>query len=130
MKNVKDRFIQVAIEEAKKSDHSRYKVGAVIFDKKHLISKGHNYTQRSAKHLHPKFQKWPGSVHAEVDTILKAKTELRGLSIFVVRIGSDDKFRNSRPCKYCRIYLRHVGLKHIYYSIDHYPYIEELKISD
>lgn len=124
--NIPDRFIKIAIEEAYNSTHPVYKVGAVIFDKRKLISKGHNYPQRSARKLHPKFQKWPNSIHAEVDCILKAKTGLKSMSILVLRVNNNKQFRNSKPCDFCYAYLNHVGIKDIYYTVDHYPYIKKL----
>lgn len=56
-------LVDVAISEAIKSEY-KIKVGAVIFNKKRILSIGYNQI-RSAKKLHPMFQEWPGSVHAE-----------------------------------------------------------------
>lgn len=114
--------IKAAVEEAKKSDY-RQKVGAVIVKKKTIISKGHNYAQRAAKKLHPKFQEWPNSIHAEVDCILKARTDVAGASIYVIRINNLGQFRLSKPCKHCSAYLKHIGIKKVFYSINEYPYI-------
>ena len=74
-----ERIIQEGMkeyEESKKSNH-RQKVGCVIFDKKRIISKGHNYSQKSVKKFHPKFQKFQYSIHAEVDAIIKAKRDFQ-----------------------------------------------------
>lgn len=123
--NISSTLINIAIEEAKKSDHKQ-KVGAVIFDKKRIISKGHNTKQKSIKKFHPKFQRFPFSVHAEVDSIINAKKDLKGLSILVIRINKNNQFRLSKPCNDCMKYLNYVGIKKIYYSISNYPFILEL----
>ncbi|NIA10719.1 MAG: hypothetical protein GWP10_13575 [Nitrospiraceae bacterium] len=112
----------MAVKEAQKSNYTQ-RVGAVIIKKKTVLSKGHNYAHKSAKKLHPRFQQWKDSVHAEVDCILKARCNLEGASIYVIRLNKNNKFRNSRPCKYCLRYLKYVGIKKVFYSIDKYPYI-------
>ena len=123
--NISNTLINIALEEAKKSDHKQ-KVGAVIFDKKRIISKGHNTCQKSVKKLHPKFQRFKYSVHAEVDSIIKAKKDLKGTSILVVRLNKNNQFRLSKPCFNCMNYIQYVGIKKVFYSISKYPYILEL----
>lgn len=114
--------IKVAVKEAQKSDYFQ-KVGAVIIKKKTILSKGHNYAHKSAKKLHPKFKRWENSIHAEADAILKARTDLKGATIYVIRLGSSGKFRFAKPCNHCKTYLKHVGIKKVFYSTDKYPYI-------
>ena len=123
--NISNNLIHLAIEEAEKSDHKQ-KVGAVIFNKKIIVSKGHNTKQKSIKKFHPKFQRFPFSVHAEVDAIINAKRDLKGFSILVIRINKNNQFRLSKPCNDCMKYLNYVGIKKIYYSVSNYPYIIEI----
>ena len=85
-----DRIIKLCVEEATKSLYIQ-RVGAVIFKKNKIISSGHNYSQRSVKKLHPRFQKWPGAIHAEVDSIIKAKTDLKGYDMLVIRINKKNQ---------------------------------------
>jgi deoxycytidylate deaminase len=120
--NISNTFINIATDEAQKSDHKQ-KVGCVIFDKKRILSKGHNTSQKSVKKLHPKFQRYPFSVHAEVDAIIKAKKDLKGSSILVIRLNKNNQFRLSKPCAKCLAYIEYIGIKNIYYSIDRFPYI-------
>ncbi len=122
------RFLKYAVEEAQKSEH-RQKVGAVIFDKSKIISRGYNHPQRSVKHLRRKFQKWPGTVHAEVDAIIKARTELKGMSILVIRVNNKKQLRIAKPCQYCLMYLEYVGIRKVFYSTNEYPYIEMLSLN-
>lgn len=121
-KNTFPTAVRVAVKEANKSTYEQ-KVGAVILKRKSIISKGHNYSHRSAKKLHPRFQEWPGSIHAEVDCIIKARQKLIGTIMYVVRINNKGRLMNSRPCNYCFAYLEHVGIKKVYYSVSKYPYI-------
>jgi len=119
------RIIDTAILEARKSTYE-HRIGCVIFKKSKIISFGHNYAQKKRKRLNPKYQKWEGSVHAEVDAIINAKTNLKGCNLFVVRINRKDEFRLSKPCLECQKYMNHVGIKNVFYSINTYPYIKEL----
>jgi len=120
--NISNHLIKLAINETIKSDHKQM-IGAVIFDKKRILSKGYNTCQRSVKNLHPKFQGFPYSVHAEVDAIIKARTDLKGSSILVIRLNKKNQFQLSKPCKKCLEYLNYVGIKNIFYSIPNFPYI-------
>ncbi len=119
---LRDIIIGRAVEAAHGSEYFQ-KLGAVIFNKKTIISCGHNYKERSAKRLHRKYQNYDYSIHAEVDAILHAKRDLRGTSLLVVRVNNNGEFRLAKPCKYCMMYISHVGIKNIYYSISDFPYI-------
>jgi deoxycytidylate deaminase len=110
------RFLKdEAIKAARKSPH-RIKVGAVIFKRNRIISIGTNHPLKAARHLHPRYQRWKGSIHAEVDAILKAKTDLKRCNILVVRINRFGEIRNSKPCDQCFSYIRAVGIKKVYFT--------------
>lgn len=117
-------FVDLAVKEALKSTYKQ-KLGVVIFSKKKLLSLGHNYPQKSVKHLLPRFKKYD-SIHAEVDAIIKAKTDLKGASLLIVRINRLNQFRLSRPCITCMKYIEYVGIKRVIYSIPEYPYLKEM----
>lgn len=116
-------IIKTAVEEAKKSKFKQ-RVGCVVFKGKRILSQGRNYSLKSVKKLHPCFQRYPGSVHAECDAIIKSKKDLRGTSILVIRINNKDQFRLAKPCEKCSKYIKFVGIKKVYYSTDKYPYVE------
>lgn len=116
--------IKRAVEEAEKSNHT-HRVGAVIFKNKSVISAGRNFSSRSAKHLHPRFMKWKYSIHAEADAIMKARQDLKGCSMFVVRLNKNGKMLMAKPCKICRNYLNYIGISRVYYTTNDSK-IEEL----
>jgi len=120
------QVINKAIFEALLSTH-QYKIGAVIYKRNKIISSGHNYPSKSLRNLNPKFRKWKTSVHAEVDAIFNAKTALKHTNMFVLRINKSKDFRLAKPCKYCELYLNHIGIRKVYYSINEYPFIDILK---
>lgn len=111
-----NRIIERAKDSASRSTYT-HRMGAVIFDKRGtIISCGCNFAQRSAKHLHPKFYRWPGSIHAEMDAVIKARTDLKGMNILVVRINKAGNMRLAKPCQHCQMYLRFVKIKNCYFS--------------
>jgi deoxycytidylate deaminase len=117
-----------AIEISKESPH-RIKMGAAIFKGKRLISLGYNHPLKSAKHLHPRYQRWKGSIHAEVDAILKAKTDLTRCSIIVVRVNRFGIFRTAKPCERCLSYIEAVGIKKVYYTSNYCEFfLEEISL--
>jgi deoxycytidylate deaminase len=124
---VKDSVLKLAMECAAKSDYYQ-KVGAVIFNKKSILSSGRNNPHRSIKSLHPRFMKWSDSIHAEVDAIIKARRDLKGLSLLVVRINNNGELRLAKPCKHCLKYIQYVGIKTVYYSTSEFPFIQKLDL--
>lgn len=116
----------MAIEEAKKSTYPQHRVGCIIFNKKQIISCGHNYGLKNRYNLHPRFQKYKGSIHAEVDAIMNAKKNIKGFDLLVVRINKKNEFRLSLPCTECQKYITHVGIRKVFYSINIFPHIIEL----
>jgi len=123
MMNIRSSLIDHAIKVARNGDHKQ-RVGCIIFDKKKILSHGHNTCQKSIRRLHPQFQRWEGSVHAEVDAIIKARCDLKGTSILVIRINRKEELRLAKPCQHCKKYIEYVGIKKVYYSTSSYPYID------
>lgn len=109
------KLVEIAKFEAEKSTH-QHRMGCVIFHKNRIISTGYNYPQRSVKHLRRKFFRWYGSVHAEIDAIIKARTDLTRASMLVVRINRKGDLKLAKPCSHCSAYIDHVGIRKVYYS--------------
>ena len=105
----------MAISEAEKSQHKQ-RVGAVIFKGKRVISKGYNHSERCVRSITKEFCRWPWSIHAEVDSILKARCDLRGTSMLVVRINQKGELRLAMPCQHCLNYISYVSIRHLYFS--------------
>ena len=109
-------FVKIAIEEAAKSTHPQSRVGAVIYDKKKVLSRGHNYAHKSVRSVTRAFLKYPHSIHAEVAAILSARRDLKGADILVVRLDAHGNLRMAMPCHPCQNYLQFVGIRHVTYS--------------
>lgn len=109
-------ILKKAIQVAKQSDHPTHRMGAVVFNKKTIISSARNYSNRSVKHLLPKFQSWKTSIHAEIAAVLIARRDVRGCSMLVVRINKKGDLLLAKPCEKCQDYMDFVGIKTVYYS--------------
>lgn len=110
-------IINRCIEEALRSDY-KFKMGAVIFDKKRILSCGYNQI-RSCSFIRRDKRKWENSLHAEQAAILRASSYkiLDGASILIMKISkSEHCLSNARPCDYCLASLEYVGIKKIYYT--------------
>jgi deoxycytidylate deaminase len=112
---IKKYIINTAIKEAGLSTYKHH-MSAIIFNKHCVVSVGRNYPCKSVKHLHPKFTRWRGSVHAEIDCIMRAKRDISGHSILVIRLMKNGELGMAKPCKHCLSYLDHVKIKNTYYS--------------
>lgn len=110
-------LIKRAKRQALKSTH-RYKMGAIVFRKKKVISKGYNVP---TKFTHPselplKYRKWPTSLHAEINALLSARQDVKGASILIVRVNVKHELMDAFPCPYCFLYIKHMGIRKIIYS--------------
>jgi deoxycytidylate deaminase len=110
------RFLTRAIKEAEESTYTKHKVGAVIFKGKRIISVGRNWAHKWVSSVPAHFKKWPTSIHAEVDALIKAGPHSEGNSILVVRIGNSGNLLLAHPCVYCEAYMHHCGIRKVYYS--------------
>ncbi len=106
---------KLAIEEAEKSDHPIYRMGAVIFKGNRIISSGRN--QFRSSNIPSKYRKWEHTLHAEQDAVKGVDWgKLNGTSILVVRINTSGRFSLAFPCPYCLETLRYVRVKWVYYT--------------
>jgi deoxycytidylate deaminase len=123
---VPKRIIDLAVKEAMQSSHT-FRLGCIIFKGKKIISKGRNYKLKFTK-AKSTYLKWPASIHAELDAIMRARITLKGTNLIVVRINKNGKFLLSRPCPYCLQLIQHYGIKRIIYSNSSYPYLIEERV--
>lgn len=104
-----------AVQVAEKSDFDQFKVGAVIFRGSKILSAESNAI-RSCSKLNKKFQKWENSLHAEQHSIIKARRDLKGASMLVVRVNKNGGIGMARPCDMCWGFMEAVGIKEVYYT--------------
>ena len=106
-----------ALESAKKSNFYIYKVGAVIFKGKKIISCGYNDI-RSFSKINNKYKKHFTSCHAEQFALMNIpnKKNIKNASIFIIRLNISGKTSLAKPCEYCLKTIKSFNIKKIYYS--------------
>ncbi|MDY0198386.1 MAG: deaminase [Tenuifilaceae bacterium] len=111
------------------SYHSTYKqrIGAVIYKGSRVISFGFNKINKS----HPKYASKYSTIHAEINALLKAQTDLVGCSLYTYR--EHNKYQTpllSKPCSNCFSAILEAGISKIYYTTGEYPYYEYIKLKE
>lgn len=118
MTAVNGRIRSMAESLAHMSKH-HMRVGAVIVKGRRIIAGGYNKnkTHTIIKNKIDKFS-LVDKLHAEMAVILKARTNLDGAKIYVLRICPDNKDGTgmSRPCNLCMRLIRGAGIKEIIYT--------------
>lgn len=129
---IPSRIIDLAVQEAKKSNHYLFKIGCVIFNKNKIISKGFNRKEIIKGFFDSRVETWNDdivSIHAEIASLIKADgKDLDGSTALVIRITKKNKFALAKPCKNCWAHLKSAGVKTVIYSINKYPYLKMEKI--
>lgn len=115
---VNDRIRYTVETLASLSEH-HFKVGAVIVKGRRVIAVGHNKTKTHTI-IKNKLDKYSlvDKLHAEMDAVLKARTDLCGAKLYVLRICPDNRNGTgmSRPCSLCMRLIRGAGIKEIIYT--------------
>ena len=92
-----------------------FKVGAILFDKRHRILNAKHNSYKT----HPFLTRWTKYpfLHAESSCILGYGLDnTDGLSLLVVRIRRDLRLSMARPCVTCSQLASLANIKNIYYS--------------
>ena len=103
-------YFKLARNVSKNSSY-KIKVGAVIVMHGKPISVGFN-CQKS----HPLRQKGHACVHAEINALINAGSDVEGGIIYVYRERSDESPGLARPCNYCYQKLMDAGIKKLIYT--------------
>lgn len=113
---MKSSAICLAVDEAKKSLHSSFKHGAVLYNGKNIISQGHNKDVNK----HYIFR----SLHAEMAAVRNAKqlklkkNDKNHLIMFVVRINKSGNLCHSKPCSHCQQIMKSYGIQKVCFSVN------------
>lgn len=99
----------------------KYKIGAIIFNRKKVITIATNVPDKS----HPvqfRYAEKAGEekriyLHAEINSIIKTNPKLLiGSSILVVRVGANGELRNSKPCPTCLLAIKESKIFNIFWT--------------
>ena len=108
---------QAAVQTSKLSTHTQYNVGAAVIGGGRLLSLGHN-KGKTSPYIGNKFRH-RGIVidknHAEIEAVIKARTDLRGAKMFVAR-SNKVGLAMARPCMCCMEVIEMAGIREIIYT--------------
>jgi deoxycytidylate deaminase len=111
------RFVKAGLELAQAAHRDRdcyYQLCALVVKRNRVISVGYNNPK-----THPLANTKMKQLHAEMDAIIGCtKAELDGAEIVVVRARRDGKVGMAKPCRVCDDFIRRVGLRRVYYTVD------------
>ena len=112
--NSDSRYLNMAAEEAKKSD-ILYRHGCVAVSSGKVIARGHNKYRSYSK---DGLIRENTTCHAEIDVLRKCikKNIKNKLTMYVVRLSDSDNFSNSVPCAQCAEIMKSFDVKNICYS--------------
>lgn len=110
---MKLRYFNLAKKLSKKSTH-QFQLACVIVKKNIIISLGVNSIKTHPKSLTPYRM-----THAEVDAVASANIEdLNGATAYLYRENKAGDNAISKPCPYCEMLLKRVGIKTVYYTVE------------
>ena len=92
------RWLRLALQQAERSTHSKWKVGAVVVRGGSVLGKGSNKYRNDPAFVHHH----DVSYHAEAVAIKKAGGNVAGATIYVARITSGGNLGLAKPCLRCQ----------------------------
>lgn len=131
---VSERIKRMAMDLAHNSDH-HFRVGSVIVKGRRVLAGGNNKNKTHTV-IRNKIDKFSlvDKLHAEMCAILKARTNIEGAKIYVLRIcpSNKDGTGMSRPCNLCMRLIRASGIREIIYTTGDplQPWMRERILSD
>jgi deoxycytidylate deaminase len=122
------RYFELARKASEFSDFDMHHLGCVIIYKNYILSVGYNTNKTHPIQMqYNKYRNFnnPDNVkhklHAEVAALSKIKDldiDWSKVEIYIYRENKNGKPALSYPCIGCRNYIKIVGIKHLYYTID------------
>lgn len=108
--------MSLAIETAHKSEHSKWKLGSVVWRGGSVISTGFNRVRNDPSVVEDE-KYFMCTVHAEVDALRNAGST-DGAKLFVARVRRSGGIGLAKPCARCMDTIREHGIKRVYYTDD------------
>jgi deoxycytidylate deaminase len=107
------------ISIAKSANASGYHFGAVIFDRRNVVSTGWCQEKTHPRQAH--YMRWAHSykrnntwLHAEMHSLICARTDVTGCDMIVAR-WAINKVRTSHPCMACWQAITVAGIRRVWY---------------
>jgi len=125
---IRPSIVKLAETMAKKSASKTYPMGAVIFNKKRIISAGYNQSGKTHPMMLQMNNPYIMGLHAEMHACIGVNPDdLKRASICVVRLRKNSKYGLAKPCMKCLVFLTEVGIRKVIYSTNNSTF-ETLKV--
>lgn len=123
--NRHDRYIEFALNVARKGPDQKYRMGCVIVQRGVPVGMGFNNMRkthtRASSYRHP-------YIHAELSAMIGVdSSKIKGSTAYVARVRRDDRQGMAKPCEFCEEELRKMGVSKVFYTTDTEK-IEEMKM--
>lgn len=118
---MKSNILQKAIQLAHESYSRKYKICAIITNKKNnILSVGFNSFEKSSP-LQKKYADRCGFFdkiysHAEINAIIKLPYGKIPHAIYIARVNNFGKPMNSSPCEICTLAIKDLKIKKVYHT--------------
>ena len=108
------------------SDHPNFQLGCVIAEGARIISSGCNSVTRCSL-IQQKLDnntfggEHRGACHAETSALLplvRRRTDLSSCTAYLWRSHKDGSLAISRPCSRCMSFMRAVGIRRVYFTVE------------
>lgn len=134
IKPINSNIVQTAMRHAKIirlcSDFKRFKLGAVIFNNKKILTAGANtnktcpsqFKYNHFRHFdNTDYREVNACCHAEMAALVRLRRlypriNPSSLSIFVYRENAQGEYAMAKPCRGCEQALKDFGIRKIYYT--------------
>lgn len=128
-------FFQYAKKMSYLSDYlgGKCPIGCIAVYKHKVISTGCNKEKTNplqAKYNIYRFtENSPHKIHAEIDclsSLISSNIDFSKISLYIYRQTKDGNLALAKPCASCMALIRHLGIKHIYYTTNNSYCYEKL----
>lgn len=115
-----NRILNVAIDIARNLTHKKYRIAAIITDRRNKIlsigwnsySKSHPEQLRWAKKNNNHHKIW---LHAEISALVRCKDGIP-YHIYIARVYRNGQPAMASPCLLCADAIKHAGIKKVIYT--------------
>lgn len=109
-------MIRLALLTAEKSEHPRFRLGAILTQGPNILSLGVNKLKTHPL-SRPHKRKKGHSIHAELDAIIGVpRHHLQRATMYVARLLADGSPGMAKPCFPCHSLLTEVGIERVIYT--------------
>jgi tRNA(Arg) A34 adenosine deaminase TadA len=123
-----ESYFRLAKKEALKST-GEFRLGACAVKSGRVFGRGFNELNKTNKIARKLFAH--ATIHAELASIVNLpETNVRGSTIYVIRIKWTGEIGLARPCERCMKMLASLGVRRVVYSTETFPYYGIVNVKD